>query len=141
MAERNYTITLELSNVEGKSPVAGDNSKSDTAQMSTANAQMAGVKGALAVTAVQVAKNTAISIVNAEVSRVQLKTGSNELQVRANYINSVVQKTVGFVGNVGSAAIMGGPYAAIAAAVVSVAAETVSFAQKVQTYSKISKNL
>lgn len=136
MAERNYTITLELSNVEGKSPVAGDNSKSDTEKAK----EVPLLKTVLASAAYQKAKNVAVSFINAEVSRVQLRTGSNELQLRANIINSTVQKTAGFIESVAIGAGTGGWVGAVVGAVTSVASMGIDYMQKTQTLS-LEKNL
>lgn len=84
----------------------------------------------------QTAKSLVVSAINHEVSLVQLRTGNNELQQRASFVNSVVQQAVGFVESVAIGAKAGGWVGAIVGAVMSTATTVIGIAQKQDTIDK-----
>ena len=54
------------------------------------------------------AKSLVVKAVNHEVSLVELRTGSNELQQRADFINGAVQQAAGIVEMAVTGAVLGG---------------------------------
>lgn len=133
MAERNYTITIKANGlVEDESPIAG-NKKSDsenTRGLLSKEGAKAFAKGMVAYGTV---KSFATQIINHEVSLVELRTGSNELQIRANFINERVQNAVGVLETAVTGALVGGGVGAIVGLALGTAHKLISYGQRQQT--------
>ena len=130
MAERNYTITIKATGLtKDDSPIAGDNKKSDTEKtkgLLTKEGAKAYAKGLVAYHAV---KSFATNVANHEVSLVELRTGSNELQRRANFINNVVQTSVGLAESMVTGALVGGLPGAVLGVAMTGVSKLISIAQ------------
>ena len=131
--KRNYTITIKAENITNKrKAVAGDNKPSDTEERKgilTEEGKKAFAKGLVAY---GVVKSFATQIINHEVSMVQLRTGSNELQERANFINQTAQKAVGILEGGIAGAMVGGLPGFIAGLALSTTHSLLSYQQNVQ---------
>ena len=130
MAERNYTITIKYKDVKSsRSPIAGDNAESDTNKgkglLSKEDAKVFGK----AMVAYGVVKSYATQIVNHEVSMVELRTGSKELQERANFANQVGQQAVSIVETTATSAMVGGWVGAIVGFVMSLGHTVLGYVQ------------
>lgn len=111
MENRNYTITIKTDSLSsgGKSPISGDKKGSDKDKSSGGLLSKDGAKAfGKAMVAYSTVKSFATQIVNHEVSMVQLRTGSNELQERANFTNQMIQKGVGILEGGVAGALVGG---------------------------------
>jgi hypothetical protein len=107
--QRNYTITIKAENLEKESTgIAGSNKKSDTEQRKGLLTKEGAKTFAKGMAAYHTVKSFATQVVNHEVSMVQLRTGSNELQERANFINQTVQKGIGILEGGIAGAMVGG---------------------------------
>jgi hypothetical protein len=73
-----------------------------------------------------------MQLINNEVQRVGLRTGSNRLQEKASFINSVAQKTIGFVESVAIGAYAGGVIGALVGAGLSASHTLITFANNQQ---------
>ena len=115
--ERNYTLTIKAENLTGArtSPIAGDNNAEQGQGLLSKEQAKVFAKG---MAAYHTVKSFATQTINYRVSTVSLRTGSNELQQRAEFINDVVQKGVGIIETIGAGALVGGlPGAAVGLAV------------------------
>lgn len=99
MAEREYSITIEVDSISGNSnnPIAGDEKSPDSDLAKTAGFLNKGQAKAFGkgVTAYHYAKSFVSQIISHEVSLVELRTGSRELQERANFMLNVGNKLSG----------------------------------------------
>lgn len=93
--DRQYVIRIENATAQSsKSPIAGDTSESDTQKskgLLSKDAAKAFVGGMVAYKTV---KSFASQVISHNVSMVQLRTGSNELQQRANFQLQVGQRAL-----------------------------------------------
>ena len=128
MANNNeYTIIIKRDSVRSnESPIAGGSGEEGQSKgfLSKEGAKSF-MKGVMAYKKV---KGFAVQVANHEVSLVQLRTGSNELQQRADFINDVVQKGVGALESVAIGAAVGG----LPGAIVGLVSSGVSYAIQVQ---------
>ena len=95
-----YEIIIKADNLKkNKSPISGDGKESDTAEKESVGVGdiLKTIKSSIAY---KVVKSTATQVVNHEISLVQLRTGSNEMQGRANFVNKHVQSGLGLLGGV-----------------------------------------
>ena len=128
MAERIYEIKISLDdNITGESPIAGDDKPSDTDKGKNKDKLKA---KATALVAYGIVKSFATQIVNDRVSKVELRTGSRDLQERANFINGIAQKGLSFAENIGTGAFFGGGWGAAIGLAVSVAQTGLDLVQK-----------
>ena len=126
MDDRNYKITIKADALSGgkRKAVAGDNTQSDTEKSkNTIPETMSRLFAAVPV------KSFATQIINHEVSLVQLRTGSNELQERANLINQATQKGLGILG----ASFVAGVPGMLYSATMTLANGAIDYMQKVHT--------
>ena len=118
--KRNYSITIKADGLSGKvKPIAGmkSNSATETAKKAVTANNNNNKSIGVATVALQAVKTFAVQTFRHDISMVQLRTGSNELQERANYTVSVLQRGVGTLAMAGAALARGN----IALAVTSVA--------------------
>ena len=128
MAERIYEIRISLDKKrKKKSPVAGDNKPSDTEN--SKNSELL-TEDAAAIVTYATVKSFATQIVNDRVSKVELRTGSRDLQERANFINGIAQKGLSFAENIATGAIIGGGVGAVIGLAVSVAQTSIELGQR-----------
>ncbi len=96
--DREYQIVVKNEGVKStRSPIAGDTTDSDTEKgkgLLSKNAAKAFMGGMVAYRTV---KTFANQIVSHEISMVQLHTGSNEQQERANFTRDMISKGVGIL--------------------------------------------
>ena len=78
-------------------------------------------------------KSFADQIVNHRISTIELRTGSKELQERANFINNTVQKGLGVAESMFMGAAVGGLPGAIIGTVVGLAHTAISYTQAQNT--------
>lgn len=129
MAE--YTIVIKNETSSNTSPIAknsgsaGSVTKPEKTSISKEGAKAFGKT----MVAYGTVKSFALQSVNHEVSLVQLRTGSNELQGRANFTNSVVQKVVGIGESMVAGAMIGGIPGAIVGLALSTAHTLIGYAQ------------
>ena len=135
MQERNYTITIKADALSGgkRKAVAGDNTQSDTEKGKGLLTKEGAKTFATVMVAYNSVKSFATQIINHEVSLVQLRTGSNELQERANLINQVAQQGVGLLEGAIAGAVVGGLPGFIVGTVLGVAHTVVGYQQKAHT--------
>lgn len=128
MAENNeYIITIKRdTKVESDSPVAGNETESSGGLLSKKSAKVF----AQGMVAYRQVKALGVQAINHEVSLVQLRTGSNELQQRADFINDVVQKGVGALESVAVGALVGGVGGALAGLAMSGVTYAIQIQQK-----------
>ena len=112
MEQRNYTITIKTDKLSGggNDAIAGSSTESEkesakSSGLLTKEGAKAFGKGLVAYRAV---KSFATQVINHEVSMVQLRTGSNELQQRANFQNQLIQQGVGIIEGAVAGALVGG---------------------------------
>ena len=127
----NYTITIKASDFSGRmeSPVAGDTKVSDTEKSKGLLSKEGAKTFGKVMVSYNAVKSFATQIVNHEVSMVELRTGSNELQQRANFINQTIQQGIGIIESTVTGALVGGLPGAIFGAVVGVAHTLIGYAQ------------
>lgn len=134
MAKRNYTITIKASGVvDDESPIAGDNKQSDskkTKGLLSKEGAKAYAKGLVAYHAV---KSFATQVISHEVSLVELRTGSNELQRRANFINQLHQTGAGVIESTVTGALVGGLPGAVIGMATSAVKKLIDYAQRQET--------
>lgn len=107
--QRNYSITIKADKLSSKrKAVAGNNSDSDSDDRKGLLSKEGAKAYAKGLVAYHTVKSFATQVVNHEVSMVQLRTGSNELQERANFINQTVQKGIGILEGGIAGAMVGG---------------------------------
>lgn len=145
MESRNYTITLEIKGLaDSSSPVAGATTSPSSAVADTAVSTGAGApsggkstKGltqlAQLTTAYHTVKSFALQQINYDVSMVELRTGSRDMQERANFYNSVVQKGLGIAEATAVGFAMGNLPGALAGLMVSTTHTAIGYAQKQNT--------
>lgn len=132
MAETYKFVIENNGEVTRNDPVAG-NKSGDGKDSSGINKGILSKDGAKAFGKVMVAygtvKSFATQIINHEVSLVELRTGSRELQERANFANEVGQKAWNLVESVGSGALVGGWIGAIVGGVLSIGHTALGYMQ------------
>lgn len=130
MAENNeYTIIIKSDGGgNSESPVAGD--KSDSGKSGGLLSKEGAKTFAKGMVAYRAVKSFVVPAINHEVSLVQLRTGSNELQERANFISDVVQKGVSAAESIAVGALVGGLPGAIVGLVASTAHTLIGYSQK-----------
>lgn len=131
MATYEFVIRKEGSKSK-TNPIAGSSSSSDNERkglLSKEGAQ-AFVKG---YTAYKTIKSFGTQIVNHQVSLVELRTGSQELQQRANFINQLVQDGLGIVESIAVGAALGSLPGALVGLTLSVAHKAIGYSQAQQT--------
>lgn len=137
MAEREYSITIEVDSINGNSnnPIAGDEKSPDSDLAKTAGFLNKGQAKAFGkgVTAYHYAKSFTSQIISHEVSLVELRTGSRELQERANFMLNVGNKLVGATESIVVGAAVGGIVGAVAGLVTSGIHLAVSYQQAQNT--------
>ena len=134
MADRTYRIEISVDNLqESKSPIAGDNKQSDTEKGKGALTKKQAKDFGTAMVAYGKVKSFATQIINHEVSIVELRTGSRELQERANFTNQMVQTGVGILEGAVSGALVGGLPGFIAGTLLSVTHTVIGYTQKQDT--------
>ncbi len=107
--QRNYTITIKADKLlGGKKAVAGNNNQSDTEKGKGLLTEESAKKFGTAMVAYRTVKSFATQIASHEVSMVQLRTGSNELQERANFVYEMHEKGLGIVEGAVTGALIGG---------------------------------
>ena len=127
----NYTIIIKNSgDKRGKSPISGDDTESSSNKGKGILTKEDAKTFAKGMVAYGMVKSFATQVVNHEVSMVELRTGSNELQGRANFINNVGQKVIGIGESIVGGAMVGGLYGAIAGAVIGIAHTALGYAQQ-----------
>ena len=136
MEKRNYTITLKnkTSSGGGNSPIAGSSkAKSDTEEREGILSKEGAKAFGSAMVAYHQVKSFATQIINHEVSKVELRTGSREMQQRANFINSTVQQGIGILESMATGALVGGLPGAIIGTALGTAHTLISYAQRQDT--------
>lgn len=134
MSDRNYSITIEVvDKTEDKNPISGNKSKSDT----ETGKGILSKKGAKAwgkgLVAYHYAKSFTDQIASHEISMVELKTGSRELQERANFAYNIGQKTISATETIVTGALVGGLPGALMGLVTSLLHNALSYQQRVNT--------
>ncbi len=125
-----YEFVIRKDGLESKeNPVAGGNTKSDTEQgkglLSKENAK----KFAQGMVAYRTVKSFSTQIINHEVSMVELRTGSKELQERASFINQIAQQGLGIIESAVTGAMLGGLAGALIGTALSVTHQAIGYAQ------------
>ena len=133
MAERNYSITIKYKAPSSESPIAGDNKESDTEKGKGLLSKQGAKTFATAMVAYGKVKSFATQIINHEVSMVELRTGSREMQDRANFTNEMIQKGVGILESVGTGALVGGLPGALVGLTLSAMHTAIAYQQKQET--------
>ena len=132
MEGRNYTITIKTDSLtEKRSPIATDNPKQSVKEQKKIEGRYS---NALAhIFSYSAVKSYATQIINHEVSLVQLRTGSNEWQQRANDINQTVQQGVGLIESTVTGAAVGGWVGAVVGLATSLMNTLVSYVRQAET--------
>lgn len=130
----NYSITIEVKgDIEKKqSPISGDKTQSDTEKSSgILNKEQAQAfrKGLVAY---HYGKAFTDQIISHKVSTVELRTGSKDLQDRANLMLDVSQKLVGAGESVFTGLMVGGGMGALVGLVTNLLHTAISYSQKQQ---------
>jgi hypothetical protein len=112
-----------------KSPVAGDEKSTDTEKGQGLLSKDGAKKFAQGMVAYKTVKSFATQIINHEVSMVELRTGSKELQERANFTNQLVQQGVGILESMVAGAMVGGIVGAVVGTALSVTHTAIGYAQ------------
>jgi hypothetical protein len=134
MEGRNYTITIELpSEAENNSPIAGDTKQSPKEEASALPSKDQVRSLAKKIVSYHTAKSFANQVWNYKVSLVALKTGSNELQQKEQFIKNQIQGAAGVIESTIYAGMTGGPGAAALVIGASIAQQVVSVAQNQYT--------
>ena len=138
---REYSITIhidgEVASTGTSEAVAGASTPS-----STATAKASATKGATttspagimkAMTAYHTLKAFAVQEINYQVSTVELRTGSKDLQEKANFTNQIIQKGISILETTAVGAVMGGLPGALAGLALSTAHTAIGYAQRQST--------
>lgn len=150
MAEsRNYTITLKIDGSAGEggtsTAVAGASTPSSSATASSASVggggggksgvlSKEGAKAFMkAMTAYHTVKSFAVQQINYTTSIVELRTGSREMQQRAQFQNQIAQKGVGILEMGVAGALIGGLPGAVLGLTLSTAHTVIGYTQKQNT--------
>lgn len=134
----NYSITIEVSgNVSSESPISGDKtggSDTEKGKNIVTKDSLGGIAKKLI--SYHTVKSFADQVISHEVSMVELRTGSREMQERANFMLGMSQKVVSVGESMVTGALVGGP-AGVAVAVMGMALNimqtAISYQQKQQT--------
>ena len=128
MENRNYTILIKAEDVKKESAISGQSSGGETsdAKETASKGQLKGL--AVGLTAAKKIKGYVNTIVNHEVSMVGLRTGSNEMQERASFINQAVNKGVDMLMTIGVGAATGGVVGALIGVGIGVVETAVGYA-------------
>lgn len=131
----NYSITIEVGgNIENDSPISGDKgNKSDTEKGKGLLSKQGAKTFAKGLVAYHTLKSYTDQIVSHHVSTVELRTGSRELQERANFMLDITQKSIGIAESVLSGAMVGGIGGAAVGLLIGFAHTAISYQQKQQT--------
>ncbi len=122
-----------LTGAEEETPVAGQGGQNAPIATPNQTATKNVSKGDIsALVAYRKAKPFFAQVINNEVQRVSLRTGSNRVQEKASFINSVVGQTVGFVESVAFGAYAGGLVGALVGAGLSVAHTLITYSNNQQ---------
>lgn len=128
--DRHYIITIEGDNVQSnRSPIAGDNNQSDTAKSKGLLTKEGAKNFATFMVAYRTVKSFVNQIATHEVSMVSLRTGSNEMQERAQFTYEMIQKGIGVLEAVGTGALVGGLPGALVGLTLSAAHTVIGYAQ------------
>lgn len=129
----NYSITIKAENLSNKrKAVAGSNNDSDTDDRKGLLSKEGAKVYAKGLVAYHTVKSFATQIVNHEVSMVQLRTGSNELQERANFFNQIAQKSVGILEGAFTGAMVGGLPGFVVGTALSLMHTAIDYGQRVE---------
>lgn len=113
-----YFIKIELPAESNQGAMAGSGIENSSAESAIGGAGadkvLNKVKGLVSFSAI---KSTADTIINYEISTVSLQTGATEYEQRLSTGYSVLSQTVGAVGSLVGAAVVGGPAGAAVAAI------------------------
>lgn len=134
--KREYTLTIKAQGLqkETTSPIASPNGGSGTQEESSGLLSKDGAKAFMkGFAAYKTVKSFVTQAVNYEVSIVSLQTGSQELQQKAEFINSVVQQGVGILETVGAGALVGGLPGALIGLTLGTMHTVIGYAQKANT--------
>lgn len=127
-----YTITIEnktrTPKKKAENAIAGNNKGKKEEPPLTVSEAMAE-----AMVAYRQIKPFITSAISHEVSLVELRTGSKELQEKANFINHAIQQGTSMLENIALGALVGGGAGAALAASMSVIQSIVGFAKNQQT--------
>ena len=131
MEERRYQFIFNNnSGAPKQSPIArSSGNESNNAKKGLIQSEEGRIAFAKGMAAYGVVKTFATQVVNHEVSMVKLRTGSNELQERANFINSVAQKGLNILETTAAGAALGGLPGAALGFVLGAAHTVIGFAQ------------
>lgn len=128
--DREYVITLKNNTGTGKkSPISGSANSSATEKGKGLLTKEGAKAFGKTMVAYGTVKTFATQVINHEVSMVELRTGSNELQGRANFTNSLIQKSVGIGESVLAGAMVGGLPGALVGLTLSTAHTIMGYAQ------------
>lgn len=129
----NYEITIKTDRVSGgNSAISGANSDSDTAQGNGLLSKEGAKAFATGMVAYRTVKSFATQIINHEVSLVELRTGSRELQQRTSFYNEIAQKGVGILEKMAFGAFVGGGVGAFIGLTLGTTHELIGYAQNQQ---------
>lgn len=129
----NYTITLKTDNLTGgTSAISGESSVSDTAKGNGLLSKEGAKAFATGMVAYRTVKSFATQIINHEVSLVELRTGSRELQQRTSFYNEIAQKGVGILEKTMMGAFVGGGVGAFIGLMLGTTHEIIGYAQNQQ---------
>ncbi len=118
-------IITDETQAEQNNPIAGQNTQSSSTQSNNTNSVSRGQLSGLV--AYHKIKPFVVQAINNEVGKVELRTGSNRLQEKANFINQIAQNVFNFGESIVIGASVGGIPGAIAGAVLSVAHTLISY--------------
>jgi tetrahydromethanopterin S-methyltransferase subunit G len=133
MEGRNYTITIKADKLSsgGGSPIAGDKKESDTKKSGGILTKEGAKAFASTMVAYHTVKSFATQVVNHEISMVQLRTGSNELQARVSFINQMTQQGLGILEGTVTGLMVGSLPGMVVGLALSTMHSLVSYTQKV----------
>ena len=128
-----YTIVIKREGGSSdKNPVAGSNTEQDSGKSGGILSKQGAKNFAKGMVAYRTVKSFATQMINHEVSMVELRTGSNELQQRANFINEMHQKGVGILETTVTGALVGGLPGALVGLTLSTAHTLIGYSQNQQ---------
>ena len=136
MADRRYEFTIKMKGETGgkTNPIAGSSkteSDTETAKsggMLTKDQAKVFAKGMVAY---GMTKSFATQIINHEVSMVEMRTGSKELQQRASFNMQVAQQGLGIAESMATGALVGGLPGAIVGTIIGFARTAINYNQNV----------
>lgn len=133
--DRRYEIILRNDTGGGgsRSPIAGDSRKSDTEKGKGLLSKEGAKAFAQGLVAYRTLKSFGTQILTHEVSLVSLRSGSNEMQERAQFVYEVGNQGIGILESTATAAAVGGWVGAAVGFILSTAHTLVGFSQKQDT--------